>query len=118
MDFFDLVTRGWNGLLIGAVACVLVAIEMAVPELFEKGKIGNRTEVFIPMGLCIVCSSFVPGPWMPENVLMSQKIVLGVIMGFAAYTTSGAVKRYGARFIAEKIRTKLGAKKDDDSHPE
>lgn len=107
MDFFELVMRDWNAYLVGAVAVLFVAIEAAVPELFEKGKIGNRLEVFLPIVLCVCASTFVPGPWMPPDVVVGQKVVLGVLMGFAAYSASGVVKRYGGRYVAERVKAKL-----------
>lgn len=103
-DFFELVTRGWNGLLVSAIAAVMVASEMAVPELFQRGRIGNRLEVFAPMSLAVVCAVYVPGPWMPEDVVVGQKVVLGVLMGTASYFTSGVLKRYGAAYLADKMR--------------
>ena len=116
MDFFELVTRGWNGLFVGAVACLLVAAETMIPELFEKGKIGNRLEIPIPIALSVIGATVVPGPWMPDNVLMSQKVVLGILMGFAAYTSTGFVKRYGGRFVGDKLVEKvrsMGQKSDE-----
>lgn len=119
-DFFELVTRGWNGLLVSAVAAVMVAVEMAVPEAFQRGRIGNRLEVFAPMGLAVLCATAVPGPWMPDDVVIGQKVVLGVLMGTAAYFTSGVLKRYGASYIADKMRVaaKKKPKKEESDAPD
>jgi hypothetical protein len=118
MDFYNLVLSGWNLPLVTAISVLLFAMEAVVPELFEKGRIGNRLEIpahLVPAVLCVV---FVPGPWMPPDVVVGQKVVLGIIIGALAYVVSGTLKRYGLRGLVDVLRGRLsGGSAEEDKTP-
>lgn len=95
MNLVDLLAREWNVLLCTAVWIVMVMTERMFPDQFERGRFMNRAEPMIPLSICVFCSVFVPGPWMPNDVNEVQRLILGVILGAFAYNGGAALKRSG-----------------------
>lgn len=102
-DMTKLLLSEWNALLMAAVWIVMAIAERAFPDHFEKGRLVNRLEPFFPVAICVVMASLVPGPWMPPDALLSQKIVLGVILGAGAYNFAGIAKRVGLNPFVAKL---------------
>jgi hypothetical protein len=95
VSLVDLLAREWNVLLCAAVWILMVTIERLLPWHFEKGRLMNRAEPLIPLSICVFCSVFVPGPWMPDDVNDAQRLILGVILGALAYNGGAMLKRSG-----------------------
>lgn len=97
MKFDELLLRDWNVLLMFVVWMGMIIVERIRPDWFVKGHIVNRAEPLGPIVVCTVCSTFVTGPWLPDDmpVTTAQKVILGVLLGAGAYNFGGLAKRFG-----------------------
>jgi hypothetical protein len=105
-DLTKLLLSEWSALLMAAVWIISALAERAFPHYFEKGRWGNRLEPVFPVVICTVCAVFVPGPWIPAEMLNAQKVVLGVILGAGAYNFAGLAKRVGLTPFLTGLTTK------------
>ena len=112
MEMTSLLLREWNALLMASVWVAMAVAERAFPEHFAPGRLVNRMEPVFPIVACTLCAVFVPGPWMPDDVVIGQKVVLGVVMGAGAYNFAGLAKRFGLTpFITKLAPQKLASKR-------
>lgn len=106
MDMTKLLLSEWNALLMAAVWIGMALAERAFPSAFEKGRWGNRLEPVFPVAACVVCAVLVPGPWMPPEASIAQKLILGTVMGAGAYNFAGFAKRLGLRPFITQLKIK------------
>ncbi len=99
-----LLCNQWNLFLIGLVWLSLHTMQERFSELFEKPKLGWRLLPFLP-ALITVPASFVPGPWFPPELqaTVPMKLLLGCMLGFAAYNFGGIANRLGLTTVANKL---------------
>lgn len=114
----DIITTGWVPLFIFLVWYGLNMVQERFSETFEKPKMGWRLLPFIPLIVCVPCS-FVPGPWIPPETTIIEKLILGCFMGIAAYNFGGIANRLGIDKLLNAIGLgpKLAAKKQDTDPP-
>lgn len=105
MALDDLLLNQWNVLLMAATWSVMIFAERALPEAFAPGAWANRLEPMFPLAVCTAAATFVPGPWMSANVTWAQRLVLGVILGTAAYNFGGIAKRLGLTKVLTGVST-------------
>lgn len=102
-----LLTSEWNVLLMAAVWIVTALLEAVFPEHFENGRLAHRLEPVFPIALCVFCAVAIPGPWMPPNALLGQRVVLGIVLGAGSHSFISVAKRFGLTpFLASLMKKK------------
>ena len=96
----------WNVLLMAAVWICMSIAEHAFPMHFEKGRLVNRMEPMFPVMVCVAFSTLIPGPWIPPETTLGQKLILGVILGAGSYNFTAMAKRFNLTPFVAKLGTK------------
>lgn len=78
----DKLLTNWNVMLMGAVWIGVQTTKRILPDSwFDEGKLLAELLPSAPVAICMVCAMFIPGPWLDPSTAMSQKAVLGLILG-------------------------------------
>lgn len=103
----NIVLSPWALLLMIAVWSVLQAVRGAAPPaMFVQGSWGGR---LLPLAPVIACSVavWIPGPWLPGDVVWAQRVVLGIVLGTMTAHMHTILSRFG-------LHDALGLEPDDD----